>query len=161
MRSAICPSFLLHCRTYILMVESRSGQKRGVWAVFSSCIGSASLCSVLGIDTLITFVASNVGPERRAIVYSLLISLYSTGPVVKGLVEAAAEESLGLDGSHWAALPMWTCLTAGLRLLILLFLPLVKLCVPDDSNSGAQSPPDSLGEASGEQRPEQEIELTA
>mmetsp|Transcript_37104 Transcript_37104/g.86945 ORF Transcript_37104/g.86945 Transcript_37104/m.86945 type:complete len:560 (-) Transcript_37104:197-1876(-) len=105
----------------------------GFWAAFGAFTTSlASMCGVLALDTLVTSVASGMGVSRSSTVYASLLSLYSCGAVVEGLIGSAALDAQGLTGKNWQALPRWTCMTASFRLMILVLLPMVKFGVPNE-----------------------------
>lgn len=99
----------------------------GALGIGASVLGGvASIFTILPIDTLVTYSSAGIGVDRSSTAYAILLSFYSFGATVGGLVSAPILEVMGLDGAHWSALPSWIVITALLKLLIfplLIFVP--------------------------------------
>jgi len=102
----------------------------GLWALASTVLGGiASLFMVLPVDTLVTSASGQLGSQRSATAYAILLSYYSFGATVGGLLASALLVPMGLDGcvngSSCDALPEWVALTAFLKLLVFPLLLLI------------------------------------
>lgn len=100
--------------------------------------GLAGMFAVLPVDTLVTTVCGSIGNDCSSIAYAVLVSFYDFGATVGGLAAAPLQQLLGLDGTHWAALPLWVLATATLRLLVLPMLLLLPR-LPDTASQHGTS----------------------
>merc|ERR1711879_192848 len=112
----------------------------GVLGVMSSIVGSiATMFTVLPIDTLVTSACSLEGCDQSTTALAAYLSCYDFGSTVGGLITVPCLASLGLDGKHWQALPVWIIITACAKLIILTLLPLLPPCTLQDraENTGS------------------------
>lgn len=122
---------------FVMVAARRSDITVSLWSeigalgIFATVLGGfASIFSVLPIDTLVTFSCGNVGVDRSSTAYATLLSFYSFGATVSGLVSAPILEAMGLDGVHWSSLPVWIVSTGLSNLLVIPLLLLVPFSPP-------------------------------
>lgn len=103
------------------------GSEIGAWALASTAFGGVAVSFMtLPIDTLVTSASGRLRRQRSSTAYAVLLSFYSFGATVGGLIAGALMLPLGLDGSTWKTLPEWIVLTALVKLSIV---PLL-ICIP-------------------------------
>lgn len=111
----------------------------GILGAAGTVCGSAStLFTVLPVDTLVTAASCGASPDRSSTSFALLLSFYALGATVGGLVASPFLTAMGLDGTRWDELPAWIIITALLRLLGIVLLPLVPgRCLSEHTDTRA------------------------